>query len=355
MMTEQNLDALVAIDFSRDEILLGSQRWLTGYIPVGGPAAAILHRDGHIELISERIGAPVAENYRSNAFPIELVNGFSAELLVERITQLRPARLGIAEPTCFPSVVADLLRDVAEGPELVDASRAVERVRLRKTAYELGLIRTSCSIADSVWEQMPEIFRIGRSNYEIVADVDHLVRLKGAEGGFHLLLPLPFLGRPIQSLANTDRIEPNARYLMEISPRCDGYYSQLTLPVSTYPHETAALLAYEHVVESKAFAQPLMRPGTPLVEVAHAIAEFLRKRGHDMSSLSLGHFCGMALEEPRDEPGASVTLEEDMTLIFHPVLADAEFRSLMRADTYVITKNGAERLNQYDGGMLVVS
>ena len=73
-----------------------------------------------------------------------------------------------------------------------------------------------------------------------------------------------------------------------------------------------------------------------------------------MTSLSLGHFCGMALEEPRDDPDASLTLEEGMTLIFHPVLADPEFRSLMRADTYLITEAGAERLNRYSGSMLVV-
>ena len=44
-----------------------------------------------------------------------------------------------------------------------------------------------------------------------------------------------------------------------------------------------------------------------------------------------------------------------MTLIFHPVLADAEFRSLLRADTYLITSSGAERgSTAYKGGMLEV-
>jgi hypothetical protein len=44
-----------------------------------------------------------------------------------------------------------------------------------------------------------------------------------------------------------------------------------------------------------------------------------------------------------------------MTLIFHPVLADPEYHSLMRADTYLITSSGAERLNRYDGGMLSIN
>jgi hypothetical protein len=62
----------------------------------------------------------------------------------------------------------------------------------------------------------------------------------------------------------------------------------------------------------------------------------------------------MALEEPRHEPARPLILEEGMTLIFHPVLGDADLRSLMRADTYLITPSAAERLSHYAGGMLEV-
>ena len=97
-----------------------------------------------------------------------------------------------------------------------------------------------------------------------------------------------------------------------------------------------------------------MLPGTDLADVATFVAGFLRERGHEIASMSLGHFCGMALEEPRHEPSRPLVLEEGMTLIFHPVLGDPEFRSLMRADTYLITSSGAEWLNCYKGGMLEV-
>ena len=95
-----------------------------------------------------------------------------------------------------------------------------------------------------------------------------------------------------------------------------------------------------------------MRPGVDLSEIAVSVEGFLAERGHKMASRSLGHFCGMALEEPRHDPAKPFRLEEGMTLIFHPVLADAELHSLMRADTYVITGAGAERLTRYEGGML---
>jgi Xaa-Pro aminopeptidase len=355
MMAENDVDALIAIDLSRDEILFGHQRWLTGYIPVGGPAAALLHRDGRIELISERIGRPVTDYYATHGFPIELVSGFSAQLVAQRISKMAPARLGIVEPESFPALVAKLLSDFTPAPETVDLSDALQNLRLRKSAAELALIRTSCAIADAVWERVPELFRVGRRQFEIIADVEHLMRLAGAEGGFNLLLPLPFLGRAMQSLANGDTIDAGARYLLEISPRYAGYYSQVTIPVTTHPHDADALNAYADVVAAKEAAQLRMVPGSDLSEIALFVADFLQERGRKMASLSLGHFCGMALEEPRHNPALPMRLAEGMTLIFHPVLAHPDYHSLMRADTYHITPSGAERLSKYAGGMLVVS
>ncbi|HLG87166.1 MAG TPA: aminopeptidase P family N-terminal domain-containing protein, partial [Alphaproteobacteria bacterium] len=178
MMKDQDLDAVLAIDWSRDEILMGHQRWLTGFIPIGGPAAALLLRDGHVELISERIGKLVSGYYKAHALPIETVDGFSPSLLAERITHHRPARLGIAEMESFPATFATALSEHPSAPELVDVSEEFQRLRLRKSAYEVALIRKSCAIADAVWEHVPEIFKVGRRNYEIIADIDHLVRLQ---------------------------------------------------------------------------------------------------------------------------------------------------------------------------------
>ena len=159
----------------------------------------------------------------------------------------------------------------------------------------------------------------------------------------------------MRSLANTDRIGADSRYLLEVSPRYQGYYAQLTIPVTTCADDVRALRAYEDLVCAKEAAQPLMRPGTDLSEIAASVEEFLAERGHKMASRSLGHFCGMALEEPRHDPSKPFVLQEGMTLIFHPVLADPALHSLMRADTYVITGLGAERLTRYEGGMLTVA
>ena len=146
-------------------------------------------------------------------------------------------------------------------------------------------------------------------------------------------------------LADPEVIAPNSRYMLEISPRYQGYYSQLTAPVVTGTGHEAVAAACADLVAAKEFAQPLMVPGADLTEIAARIEVFLAERGRAMTSRSLGHFCGIALEEPRHDHSKPMILAEGMTLIFHPVLADPELMLLMRADTYRIGEHGAERLN----------
>ncbi|MGE4431175.1 MAG: M24 family metallopeptidase [Sphingobium sp.] len=353
MMERLDLDVVIAIDTSRDEILLSTQRWLTGFTPLGGPAAALLFRDGHVELVSQWLGKTVPAFYAGADLPIETVPGYSPQIFAERIGKAGARKIGYAEDGCFPASIYQALRDMPSSPALIDISAEIIALRMRKSAAEIATIRKSCAIADKIWENMDDIFRVGRKHYEIVADISHLARLEGAEGGFYLMGKLPFLGMPMRVLADPDEVVADTRYLVEVSPRFDGYYSQLTGPVTTRPDDADAARALADVVAAKEFAQPLMVPGADLSAIAVEIETFLKDRGHMMISRSLGHFCGMALEEPRHDPGKPVILESGMTFIFHPVLFSPELASFMRADTYLITPDGAERLNRYGTEMLV--
>ena len=353
LMAEQDIDCIVALDLSRDDVMLSSQRWLTGYVPIGMPCAGLLTRGGAVELIGPMLGLPAADFYKG--MPVQLTAGFSIQLIADRVAKHAPLRIGVVEPLAFPSVLADALTSRAPAPAIVDLSAQMLALRLRKTAYEIALIRRSCAIADQVWTQVVDVFRVGRRSYEVLADIDHLVRQHGAESGFNLVLPLPFQGMPMKVLADPAVIGPDARYLMEISPRYEGYYSQLTIPVTSYIDDVEAHDAHAAIVAAKAMAAPLMRPGADLRKVAAAVAGFLADRGYSMTSTSLGHFCGLGLEEPRDAPDRSFVLDEGMTMIFHPVLATPEYRSLMRGETYLITGDGAEKLNRYEGGVLHIS
>ncbi len=353
LMARHDLDVLVAIDTSRDEIMLGGQRWLTGFTPLGQPAAALVFRDGHVELISAMLGRTAPAFYGASDLPIELVPGFSPALIAERIARVGAKRVGVGETATLAANIADAVRATPSAPELVDVAADFLALRLVKSAAELAMVRASAASADAVWRQVPDLFRSGRRFYEIVADADHIVKSLGGEGGFYLLAGLPITGMPMRVVADPEAVVAGGRYMLEISPRVQGYYSQLTAPVVT-GEDAEIEAAYADVVAAKEMAQPLMVPGADLSAIAVIVESFLKERGRVMASRSLGHFCGMALEEPRHDPSQPFILREGMTLIFHPVLAHPAYMSLMRADTYVIGVGVAERLNAYPMAMVQV-
>lgn len=353
LMSDNDLDAVLAWDRSRDEILHSHQRWLTGIAPEGLPAGVLIHRDGAVDLLGPwRIGEERVSRHAAGGFPVEAVLVLSTADFTAHLAKRSPKRIGIAEPNTLPYTYLEAMRASVPGLDVVDMSQEFLRLRMRKSPHEVAMVRESCAIADTVWREVPNFFKAGRKLHDILADVDHLARLNGSDPGFNLILKLPAFGMTPRD--PDERVEADTRYLLEVSPRYRGYYSQLTLPVTTHADDVPLLRAYADVVAAKEAAQPLMRPGADLTDIAQFVADFLEKRGRSMTSRSLGHFCGVALEEPRHNPASPLVLEEDMTLIFHPVLADPELNTLMRADTYLITQNGAERLTRYDGGVLAI-
>ena len=124
MMADRDLDVVIAIDLSRDEIGQSSRRWLTGFSPLGSPAAALLHRDGRMELISRPTGMLAPEYYKAHGLQVEVLQGlFPQSLLADRIGRSCPGRLarilhedgrcalaisglGIVETASFPWALA---------------------------------------------------------------------------------------------------------------------------------------------------------------------------------------------------------------------------------------------------------
>jgi Xaa-Pro aminopeptidase len=355
VMEEQDIDLVVALDLSRDEVLLSTQRWLTHFVPIGFPVSVVIAREGKPQLCAPMIGAPAIDYYETYNVPIECIPGFSLNSLAQLVANHGPRRIGIVETLAFPAGLAIAIKELVPNVEFVDISQEILQLRLRKSTFELARIKQSCAIADKIWHQVKDVFKVGRRSFEILADITRLVGMEGADGGFHLILPLPFSGMPMNILADTQKIERDKRFLMEISPRYDGYYSQLTIPVTSYRNDVSAHRAHQLIVDAKVMAQPLMVPGADLTEIGREVAAFLADRGYSLTSPSLGHFCGLGLEEPRHTADQPFILAEGMTLIFHPVLADPEMRSMMRGETYQITSTGAEKLNRFDGGVLEIT
>jgi len=282
-------------------------------------------------------GHPMAPSPVSGGRPT--VGGQMAEQFRKRDIK----RVGVAGLELFPCGWKETIEEAVPGIVFVDVWEQMHALRLVKSEEELVLIRESARLSDLTWELMPEFFHPGRKCCEVLADIEQVLRSHGCEDFFNMCMPLPMLQRPLdRSPYSALPILEGVPYLLEVSPRYAGYFAQqtsLVLRGGSVPEEMRA--AYAAVNAAREKGLEVAKPGADLVEVGEAIFAQLKKDGFEAPGPSFGHAIGLELEDNHID-GSSLILEEGMTFIIHPFAAGHP--AVMRADTYLITASGPERL-----------
>lgn len=357
LMRERDIG--VVIGHSDQGDLVGYQRWLSSYRSVFGDLASLVFADGDGAMVVSNpavVGYAKSLSWMSDVTVGALSKAWLVGSTVEasvatassigselgrRLRERGITRVGLADGERFPGGWRDAIAAAVPGCVFVDLREEVDRLRLIKSAEEIDCIRTSCQIADRVWDRMPEIVRPGRRECEVMAEFEGLIRAEGAEETYNMCFPLPIFVHPVVSSPSTRVIETGDALTIEISPRWRGYFGQQTGLVSLGKLKPEMREAYAAIDRARDAGLRVMRPGVDLTEVTAAVAAQFVADGHELASPLIGHFVGLELEEPR--AGAKPQkMEPGMVFIFHPFAAG--WPALMRADTFLITETGVERM-----------
>jgi len=359
VMQDKNLDVIIGRSDGGDQS--GLQRYISNLRSPHGEVAAMLYREKDCDLVVSHPGAVgiakavswatdvhyfAVPNTKSGKNDVKAsASGQVANLLSGR----KVKRIGVFNMEYFPSGWKEEIIAAIPDVEFVDAYDDVHRLRLIKSKVEQDLVRESCRISDEVWKQVPEVIRLGRKRYEVMADLEHIVRLNGCEENFPLLMALPMSPDQLNRHPYSDLpIGKNQVFNVEVSPRYLGYFGQQTSIVATgtFPKEIRDI--FDAVNRARDEGLKVIKPGVNLTEVGQVVYSDLAKSGY-RSLPSFGHLVGLELEDHHIDESALV-LEEGMTFIFHPMVET--HRGVMRADTYLITASGCERLTSGDIGPL---
>ncbi|MFK8018778.1 MAG: M24 family metallopeptidase [Pseudomonadales bacterium] len=327
------------------------QRYISNFRSSYDHMVAMLFSTTECELILAHPGGiPIAKmiSWATEGYPMapSPVDGGKATVAGQMAAQFLKRgikRIGVAGLELFPSGWKSTIEQAIPGVTFVDVWDQLHHMRLVKSDEEQALIRESARISDLAWERLPEFYQSGRKCCEILADVEQVLRSEGCEDFFNLCMALPMLQygldrNPYSALP----VNEGVPHLIEVSPRYAGYFAQQTMPVVSggrIPDDMRA--AYQAVNAARARGLEIAKPGTDLIEVGEAVFAQLNKDGFEAPSPSFGHAIGLELEDNHID-GSSLILEEGMTFIFHPFAAGHP--AVMRADTYLITATGAERL-----------
>ncbi len=353
MLSEERRRRLVAAmaEAHIDEMLLYGNAWQGDYLRYAadfgileGHGIAVVAADGTVELYLDS----AVEAERADAETPGLKVLFAPDIaraVAGRLDRVANHRLAAAPRRFVPKWLADAGR----GFSIDDGTALVDRLLMHKLPAEIEAIRRAARIADDAYVVFREAVKIGRPQYELVADVEAYLRSRGCPDNFMIL---GSGGKDVLGMTppSDRRIAAGDLVTTELTPCVEGYYVQICRTVvvgrATEAHRRAFGI-YREALEAGVAA---VKPGATAAHVACAENDVFRKyglgdyvtskwtrvRGH-----GLGLFCD---SKPHILEDVDTPLTPGMALIVHPNTYHPEVGYLVLGDAVVVTERGAEVL-----------
>jgi Xaa-Pro dipeptidase len=264
--------------------------------------------------------------------------------LVEQISRFHKGkRIGIVGLTSI-SVPVYLPLKEKFGAKLLDATWIFRQLRLVKSTEEVDSIRTAVEIADKAYEAVRDMIQPGISDFEIYGEVKRIVHALGCEYSMDFI---DAQGAKINFFNPRGNVlEENGTLALEITPAFQGYHGQLamTLPVRDYPLHIKPLLPVWR--EALRAGVEALKPGARFCDIYRRVTEVITAHGY-RGHLRCGHSVGL---DPLDFCALSnddtTEIKENVTLALHPCVALEGGEGIGMGYTYLVTKNGAEKLGR---------
>ncbi len=358
-MEELELDALIAYSVKNDP---GSVVYLSGFetsLGLHDVAFFVILRDGQPRY-----------TLLTNAFwdhpqectwveDVLITNSFGAKLVEILPSTVR--KLGIAGYNFFPTPVYVALRTAFPALEIKDATRVVMEIAMVKSDEEVEVIRRCVQMTDQGGRAFLESIREGANEHEVKAEVEAAIMRAGSMGNWYNFQVFSGPQVSVGMGAMTGRsLGRGEQVQLDCGALYRGYrgdFSRVTT-VGPAPHEVVKVM--ETTAEMYEAMLHVMRPGVPVADMARAAMRVAEARGmaeyyyrspnpptdkpgfmgHGMSCWSHGL--------PTVEPDASEILEQNMVLVFEPILGQPGVGGAKIEDSILVTSQGAERLSQLD-------
>lgn len=243
--------------------------------------------------------------------------------------------------------------------EWVETHEQIMQIRFQHSKEEMEIFRKGAKLGDGGFEAVLRMIRPGVNEFEIAAEIERAARSGGAEDHFTLIgsgkfslseenaLPLPYS-------PSFRQIELGDSVVMEISPRYEGYWTQLvrTLNVGKANKDLEKIHRICHEAINKGLEQ--FKPGKRVKDVVLAMEDGVKESGYFLKP-PIGHICGVDMVEARVTGQNEMVLQAGTAVIIHPtVFSPDEKHSFFWGETYLVKEDGYERLHRSTDELLTI-
>jgi Xaa-Pro dipeptidase len=340
-MAEAGVDALTVYGNAWQGDYL---RYATDFGILEGQALAIVQRDGQVTLY---LDSPLEADRATLDCPgveVVLAQDFAAEA-GRALERMGNRRIGAAPWRLIPRRIAAHAADFKLG----DETAFFDQLLMHKLDDEIDAVRRASKLADEGYKVFMQAARIGRADYELVAEVEAFFRARGSPDNFQIV---GVGGVEVKGMAppSGKRLKRGDMVTTELTPCVDGYYAQIcrTLVVGEATAEQKAA----HVLwrESMEAGIATVRDGVTAADIAKAENDVFRKHGMGQYTTSeytrvRGHGMGLfADSKPHILEDVTTRVEAGMALIVHPNTYHPVVGYMVLGDGVAVTQDGCEVL-----------
>ncbi len=245
------------------------------------------------------------------------------------------------------------LRQNLPQADFVDASSLFWKLRARKSAAEVDLIRKAVSITDEAYQVLFREIKPGMTEQEVhrLLSVEHLNRGAEMPGSITLAAHIPGdIRTSNRSLRrHTDRVLTEGELIAHDSGGVyRGYWSDYTRMFALGQASIAHKDAYRAVYDCLRAAIDATRPGVPIADLVRASNAKMKASGHPKHAervTGIGHAIGLDIIEPPFIAFENdILLEEGMILTIEPSLYTHDAYFMLEEDV-LVTEDGYEVLS----------
>jgi len=340
-MAEVRLDMLVVYGNAWQSDYL---RYTTDYSILEGQALALVRADGQVTLY---LDSPIEVDRAALDCPaLDIVHAPDLMGEVDRaLDRFRNQRIGAAPWRLLPRRIAARAADLKLG----DETAFLDRLLMHKLDSEIAATRRAAKLADEGYTVFRDAARVGRADYELIAEIEAFFRAHGVDHNFQII---GIGGAEVRGMAppSGKRLKRGDLVTTELTPCVDGYYAQIcrTLVMGSANAEQRA--AHALWCESMEAGIAVVRDGVTAADIARAENDVFRRHGlGDYTSSEYtrvrGHGLGLFVDtKPHILEDVTTRIDAGMILIVHPNTYHPAVGYMVLGDSVVVTKEGCEVL-----------
>ena len=263
-------------------------------------------------------------------------------------------KLGIYHKNMVPFYFTDYIMNNLEGATLTGVDDGIDAIRAAKSEEELALIRDSVRIHDRIYAAAPIYMRPGRLERDITADLKKAAWDLGAEGFNIKICADPQKAKHKMFEFQNSVLQEGDTVDLRVQVQAPGsYWGDLSRMWVVYGEPSDALKkANDASIKIQNQLAKMAVPGAKASELRAALNKFQEQNGYAKETGFFGHGQGTDLvERPAFQPEETMALQENMVISIHTGMEKEDIWAF-NADNFLVTKNGAVRLNETPQGLM---